>query len=423
MGIKNKAKEIAKIIEKQEEIKIIAHCDADGITGASIAKKVLDESGIKNKVEIVRYLDRKNFSGFDGFTWLIDIGNGIKSSKENFVVTDHHFSIEYYKYALNPFNFGIDGEYEISASGLTYLVASNIMPIEADIAIIGAIGDLQDLRFGKLVGMNRELLKNSGIEIKKDLRIYGRGKPLQKMIAYSNDPIIPGIFRRERNAAGFLKRIGIDYKKSWMECSKEEKRRILSSLIKLMIEKGFSYDYINRLFGEVYEMNGTDVREYSTLLNSIGKYGDGKRAIEMCINGKFNAEEIIEEHRRRISKYIKYAKTKLDEYGDIYYFHGDGYIMDTLLGTIAGMVLKEGNFPSPVLAFTENSEGIKVSARAPYMLVERGINLSLAVKNAALLTGGDGGGHKIAAGAIIPRGMEERFLQIFNSEIKNQLNL
>lgn len=423
MGIKDKAREIAEIIEQQERVRIITHCDADGITGASIAKKVLDEAGIKNEIEVVRYLDRKKFHEFEEFTWLIDIGNGIKSRMKNFVITDHHFSEENYNYSLNPFHFGMDGEYEISASGLSYLVASNIMQTEPDIAIIGAIGDLQDLRFGKLVGMNRELLKKSGVEIKKDIRIYGRGKPLQKMIAYSNDPIIPGIFRRERNAIGFLKRIGIDYKKSWIECSKEEKKKILSSLIKMMIEKGFSYNYINRLFGEVYEMNGMDLREYATMLNSIGKYGYGKKAIEMCINGNFNAEEIMKEHRRKISDYIKYAKKRLEEYGKIYYFHGDGYIMDTLLGTIAGMVLKEENFLSPILAFAENSEGIKVSARAPYMLIERGINLSLAVRNAAKLAGGDGGGHKTAAGAIIPKGKEEQFLQIFNSEIKNQLNL
>jgi RecJ-like exonuclease len=55
--------------------------------------------------------------------------------------------------------------------------------------------------------------------------------------------------------------------------------------------------------------------------------------------------------------------------------------------------------------------------------VEKGLNLSVAMKNAAEMLGGNGGGHRAAAGAIIPKGMEERFLQIFDTEIRNQLTL
>ena len=44
--ILEKAKKFANIIERQEKINILTHCDADGIAGAAIAKKVLDEKGI-----------------------------------------------------------------------------------------------------------------------------------------------------------------------------------------------------------------------------------------------------------------------------------------------------------------------------------------------------------------------------------------
>jgi len=424
MGIKEKAKELAGIIEKQEEISIVTHCDADGIAGAAIAKKALDEIGIKNDVKIVKYLSKKILQSLNKFTWLIDLGNGeLSNINGNVIVTDHHYSKEQYEKALNPFYYGIDGELEISAAGLSYLIASNFATMDGSLAIIGAIGDLQDIKFGKLVGINREILKNSRIEIKEDIRIYGREKPLYKMLAYSSNPIIPGIFERTKNAIGFLKRIGINYNKSWKECSKKEKKKILSEIIKILIKKGFSYGYITRIFGEVYEMDGKDVREYATILNSIAKYGHGEEAIKMCIEEKFAADVLLERHRKKICSYIEFAKRKLEEYRGIYYFHGGNYILDTVVGTVAGMLLRQEEIPSPMIAFAENKEGIKVSARAPYILVEKGLNLSMAIKNAAKELGGSGGGHRAAAGAVIPKGMEERFLQLFDAEIRNQLSL
>jgi len=50
------------------------------------------------------------------------------------------------------------------------------------------------------------------------------------------------------------------------------------------------------------------------------------------------------------------------------------------------------------------------------------LNLSKALKNAASVVNGVGGGHSIAAGATIPKGKEEEFLDILETEIKNQIS-
>ncbi len=421
MGIERKAMELADIIAEQDFVRVIAHCDADGITGAAIAKETLDEMGIKNEVKIVRYFS-PDYVETDKFTWLIDLGNGYLSAiNGNAIITDHHYATDKHPASLNPFNFGMDGEIEISASGLAYLVASFLVSPDASLAVIGAIGDLQDLRYGKLISMNRQILSKSEVEVKRDIRIYGRDKPLYKMLAYASHPFIPGIFGRTRNAIGFLRRIGVDYRKSWRECSREEKKRILSEIVKIMVLEGFSYEYITKIFGEVYEIDERDVREYATLLNSMGKYGEGEKAVEMCIKGEFDGEKLLKEHRKRICKYMEFAKRRLDEYKNLRYFHAGNFILDTVVGTIAGMLLKENGFALPMVAFAENEEGIKVSARAPRCLIEKGINLSIAMKNATKKLGGHGGGHKAAAGGVIPKGMEERFLEIFDAEIRNQL--
>ena len=55
-------------------------------------------------------------------------------------------------------------------------------------------------------------------------------------------------------------------------------------------------------------------------------------------------------------------------------------------------------------------------------LVEKGLNLSKAMKKAAATLDSVGGGHDIAAGATIPKGKEEEFLDILEKEIKTQLS-
>ncbi|MEA3165790.1 MAG: single-stranded-DNA-specific exonuclease, partial [Thermoplasmata archaeon] len=64
-----------------------------------------------------------------------------------------------------------------------------------------------------------------------------------------------------------------------------------------------------------------------------------------------------------------------------------------------------------LLGFAWTPDGkTKVSSRSPYELQARGIDLASALRTAAELFGGQGGGHKGAAGATIPRGCEGAFV-------------
>ena len=425
MGIKTRAEVIARTLECQEHVTVITHCDADGITGAAIAKKALDERGISNDIIVTNYLADSQLNNDSSFAWFIDLANSHADvlSPTNTAICDHHFGGGNHPLSMNPFYFGMDGEIEVSGAGLTFIVASALSGVDdATLAIIGALGDLQDVRECQLVGLNKLLLATSKIIVKKDLRVYGRNKPLFKMLAYASDPAIPSIFRRHRNAIGFLNSLGIEYKKCWAACDNGEKQIILSALVKLLISKGFGYEHTVRLFGDVYELEDEDARNHATLLNALGKYGDGHTAISMCVQEDFNGDHLRKRHRERINKFITYARDNLDGYGDIHYFHGGTYILDTVVGTIAGLLLREEEIASPLLAFAENNEGVKVSARAPYNLVQNGLNLSIAMKNIAQTLGGDGGGHRAAAGALIPKGLEEQFLKLFDITIRNQLS-
>ena len=63
----------------------------------------------------------------------------------------------------------------------------------------------------------------------------------------------------------------------------------------------------------------------------------------------------------------------------------------------------------------------EVSARADRSLVRKGLDLASIMKIASEMVGGYGGGHNIAAGATIPRGKEEVFLEAVDDLVIAQL--
>src|SRR2546425_13317690 len=75
----------------------------------------------------------------------------------------------------------------------------------------------------------------------------------------------------------------------------------------------------------------------------------------------------------------------------------------------------------PIIAFAQADDGIKVSARTTRELVARGLDLAAVMQAASLAVGGQGGGHHGAAGATIPPGTEEKFLEVANRGVRGQI--
>ncbi|MDD1684534.1 MAG: DHHA1 domain-containing protein, partial [Methanoregula sp.] len=89
----------------------------------------------------------------------------------------------------------------------------------------------------------------------------------------------------------------------------------------------------------------------------------------------------------------------------------------------AGMALSKLNSSKPILIMCEEPEDrnlTKVSMRTNERAVERGIDLQQALSNASAEYGGGGGGHKIAAGAYIPKTAEEEFIARVNRILGEQ---
>jgi single-stranded DNA-specific DHH superfamily exonuclease len=76
----------------------------------------------------------------------------------------------------------------------------------------------------------------------------------------------------------------------------------------------------------------------------------------------------------------------------------------------------------PLVTLNHKDDMVKISARATKPLISLGIDLSIALREAAKAVGGVGGGHTIASGASIPPGTEERFLAVLDEIVGEQLH-
>jgi RecJ-like exonuclease len=131
------------------------------------------------------------------------------------------------------------------------------------------------------------------------------------------------------------------------------------------------------------------------------------------------------EHRKNISSALSYIKQNrlVRERHHIQYFNAGSEIRETIVGIAACMLLGSGGIRSdiPIIAFAKADDGVKVSARADRSLAERGLDLSVIMRKASETVGGYGGGHSVAAGATIPEGTEERFLDAVEDMVAAQI--
>jgi len=505
--MQKRAERIAEFLKTQDFVKVVTHIDADGITSGAIASIALERAGIEHEVEFAKQLDNKKveeLKAYEGTIWFTDLGSGKIQEfpgRDNIIVTDHHIpgmtaeeetmggagrrkessvltgkkhrqgrgrkgkarkgitltggknlfdffvEAEREQYHLNPHLFGHNGATEISGAGVTYLVAKALSERNTDLsalAVVGAVGDLQDNANCGLVGLNRLLIRDGTergvIEIDRDLRYFGREtRPLHRLLQYSSDPIIPSITGNEAGALEFLIELGIDLKEGdnfrrWIDLRREEKQRIVSAMVRLSLLMGLEPADVRRMVGEVYmlplEEPGTplhDAKEFATMLNACGKNGKPEVGFEVCRGdrGEFlaRAYTLLEGHRRALAGYIQMVIEKgVERRKMLQYFNAGDEIPENIVGIVAGMLLSSGEVDNSKvmvgLASAEN--GLKVSARTTRALVKQGINLAEGMKRASQAVGGEGGGHNIAAGAFIPADKFEEFINSLEEILKKQ---
>jgi len=448
---------VSKKLAKENNFLVVSHHDADGITACAIIVNLLKKLNKDVDFKIIRQLDSVTIDEVNtpGRTLIFtDMGSGQISllrsrGIDRFYIIDHHPPEADYENQVNPHFYGYDGGIDISGAGVAYLVAKSLGNEEmAHLAIIGAVGDMQDSD-GKLHSLNRIILedgvKNKLLKVKNDLRLFGRqSRPLPHMLAYSSDPFLPGLTGNPDACVQFIQNLGISLKrddnswKTYINLTFEERKKLTTALYIHLLDCNIPEFIIQGMIGEVYtilnEEKGTELRdakEFSTLLNACGRQNESEVGVHVCLGDRegylSRARDILQRHRQMLRNGIDLLSHKgVEELSNLYFFDANNEIDENIIGVIAGMAYGAQIVPPdrPILAFAEDkndSKFVKVSARANWSLVRRGIHLGEAMRICSSKFGGEGGGHDIAAGARVPRDKRDDFLSLVNDTFKKQL--
>ncbi|MEJ2240982.1 MAG: DHH family phosphoesterase [Candidatus Bathyarchaeota archaeon] len=468
-SLTNDADEAAKLIydhiKKDDIIHLYSHIDADGLSAAGIMGNALHRAGGKFRLRLERWMDEKVAKRIGqetgSLTIFTDMGSGYLDLLEkellnkDVIILDHHQPVKGIHsnfVQVNPHIHGIDGTRDISGSGVAYFAAKALDESNIDlacIAVVGALGDLQDKnKERKLGGANksivRDAIKSGLLKVETDLMFFGREtRPIHEALARTTNPFIPEISSEEDKSLAFLINLGIKpkIKEKWRalrDLSSEEKKKLLSAIADHLVSKGLAGDIAFDLIGEIYTLTKEEPwtplrsgREFSVLLNATGRMDKAGLGVAICMGDRKKcleeAKSIIRDYRRTITKYLKWVTAKpgrLEQLESIYVVRGNGFIDEKVLSpvcTILSTTLTSLGKPIIAYATISGEDQIKVSSRGSQSLIEKGLNLGEIMQISAEKYSGRGGGHDIAAGAQLPIKNIDDFINLVNDLTKKQL--
>jgi len=454
----------AQRLTEADAVLVVSHIDADGLTSAAIATEALRRAGSSVRTTFADQLDADEVAAAAAtapdVVWFTDFGSGqlpyilehADAGAFDPVVADHHQPADIDvdpEWHVNPMLEGLNGAAELSGAGTVYAIARALGGQAnrdlAALAVVGAVGDMQ-ASTGELVGANDMILEEAVeagvIETGRDLSLYGKQtRPLPKLLEYGSEVEIPGISNSEDGTLRFLDGLGFELQtdgewRTWADLNRGERTTVVSGLVQRAVERGVPARKIDGLVGRTYELSqevsGTELRdasEFSTLLNATARYERPDVGLAVCLGDRdaalTRARRLLANHRRHLSEGLELVRDLgITKEQNLQWFHARDRIRETIVGIVAGMALGTDTADSnrPIIAFAEaDAADIKVSARGSGPLVGRGLDLSAVMTKAAGAVGGEGGGHDIAAGATIPAGQEEEFLESAGQLVGQQL--
>jgi single-stranded-DNA-specific exonuclease len=463
------ASEAADLIEQHikrgDIIHVSSHIDADGISAAGIIGNALLRAGGRFRLRLERWMDEKVADRIaiekPPLIIFTDMGSGYldllgkRLLGGDVIILDHHqpaAELPPSFVQVNPHTHGIDGTRDISGAGVAYFAAKALDKANFDLAclaVVGALGDLQDKNEErKLGGANETIVedavKSGYLEVETDLLFFGREtRPIHQALARTTNPFIPGISGEEDKSLAFLLNLGIKPKRGekWRalrDLSSEEKKRLLSTIADYLVSKGLAGDTALNLVGQVYTLSHEEpwtplrsAREFTVMLNATGRMDKAGLGAAICMGDRKKcleeAVEIMGEYRRTITKYLSWVTTepgRLEELENIYVVRGDGFIDEKVISPVSTILSTSlSQLGKPIIAYATitGEDMVKVSARGMEPLIKKGLNLGEILQTASEKFSGRGGGHDVAAGAQIPIKDLEAFLKLVDKLVKEQL--
>ena len=172
-----------------------------------------------------------------------------------------------------------------------------------------------------------------------------------------------------------------------------------------------------------------DLEEYSYILDACGKNKKPGLGLSIALGEREQALDaalrLQRQYRDQIVRGLEWVKKYgAEQLNSIQYLYSEDKVLKSVMGTIAsiGLSVELLDASKPVIGMSRLHRDIKISGRTTREMVQKGVNLGKALKDSSNNFNGTGGGHDIAAGAMIPYEAKDQFLHLMDEMVEYQLN-
>lgn len=423
--------------------RILVDADADGLSAAGALVTALTREGRPYHLTALRGLDAEVAGSLaeEKPPVLItsDVGSGqadllepIADAGTLVIILDHHVPLSQRSddrfVQVNGHLFGVDGSSELCGASTSFLFALALDAANMDLAplaVSGAIGDRQHV--GGFRGATKRIVEAGQaagfLEVRRGLNLDG--VDVLDALVRSNDPFLPGITGDERAARRLLGEVGVSPETPVGQVGEPKARALASRLAALLIEHGVDAFYAQEVTTERVEIpgRGMTAKKLQGLVNSAGRAGEHAAAVGVALGQPWafdRALELANAYRSQVrAGLLRLAKDPPKKLKAVQYFETENTLVAAAVAGLGVIYLFDPEYP--VVCFSPQNGGWKISTRATRRQLERGVDFSVAAREAAQAVGGRGGGHPVASGATIPKEGRERFLEEIDSIVASQL--
>ena len=428
-------------LPSSSRIRVVSHYDADGISAAGVLCTALYRAGFEFHATLMRNPFTKGFDRLKNehneLIIFSDMGSGQIEPIEHInckaIILDHHqyLTAQTSKniIQINSNLLGVDGNYEASGATLSYAFATELDPVNEDLAplaLAGATGDKQFI--GGARGLNKLILDaalQKGILTEQtSIKLYG--ETIADALFFSVDPYYLGLSGNRNAIEEMLDKLDVKESTSLQDIDHETMMRLHSLLLFRLIKAGCQPNILDMTIRKRYTASqGWELERFADLLDACGKNGHRSLGLAICLDDRTawdDALNVEKEYKQKILEGLQLLEHGgIQETMGMRYFYSDNSSLGGVIAGIAINYLLDEKKPLFSLTQKETDDEIHVSCRGNQKLVELGLDLGSAMKTVAAELGGHGGGHKIAAGATIAFEKEKEFLDKVDSILVQQM--
>ena len=425
--------------------RVVYHYDGDGVAGASALVRALERLGYPVQATALVGVEHDRMAAIaratKGPLVVVDTGASwlelFAKNPHPAIVLDHHRypgcpdppKLPPHVAFVNPLNWGVDGMSEMCGSTLAWLFGVFLDPANWDNAVWGLSGAIHDRQHvGGFQGLNATLVDEAvrrGLVVPRHgLALFG--STVGEALAGSVDPYLRGLSGRRDAAEAFARGAGVDPARRPEALTAEESSRLARAVKERLTADRVLPEFVAMVDATRWFVPalGLDAEDVSNLQNAAGRAGVPGVGVAVALGDAGALERARGAEREWRTGLLKGLRRIED--GDIHTMANLRWFESPempLAGTQAGLAIGYLLPPEvPVFVFSDmGAQPTKVSSRGLVRQVERGLDLAAVCRAAASAVGGEGGGHRVAAGATIPPGSRDKFLEVADRELAGLL--